>query len=43
MIESLCVFEGRCRLRVIQRKMLRRGEKGEIDERTQTVIRRFII
>jgi len=32
MIESLCVFEGRCRLRVVQGKMLR---KGEIDERTQ--------
>jgi|TergutCu122P1_1016479.scaffolds.fasta_scaffold6274586_1 hypothetical protein len=35
MIESICVSEGRCRLRVIQSKMLRKGEKGEIDEGTQ--------
>jgi hypothetical protein len=35
MIESSCFSEDRCRLRVVQSKMLRKGEKGEIDEGTQ--------
>jgi hypothetical protein len=36
-IKSSCVSEGRCRLRVVQSKMLKKGERGEINEGTKDI------